>query len=377
MSQSESPWTSQTQVPAQYAQEDMEKLILARGIFGQRDRIISLTFIVVLILIGLILLSHWTHELNTLDVALNSGLALGYCIAILVMIRLPDEKLYGALFTCVMITLAVLCLLLGNELYGSRRAHAAADSYPYVVAYIPMEVLFIHAFLHPRVAWKVTAGYIMTCAAIVLIPPLFMGDDYNWTSGTVWTLICVTLVSVIAGVLAYMNQNNHAEVLRAVTLEKKRLEAEIQRLAQAEVTDALTGGLNEQGIRKALRTDLSSCSELLVGMLQIHHEHLDQAEVDTQTLQRIALHVENLLGEETRWGRMNEHIFVVWAPGVPLDMLKHRLQSMPAAFAGNETIDYSITSSQFVEGKDIPNPEFDLLIEAENRLFINSMEASG
>ncbi len=368
------------QLPLHLADDSVQaqRLVLAKGMLAQKNRMLLATILGVSAMITLVITSYWTHELDIIDAVLSGVLALGYLVSTMIMLRVNEQSLYGLLFWWIVGTLTVMLALLFNALHGSRLLTAADSSIPYVLGYVPVGILFIHAYLIPKTAWLLTLIFAALATLITLSSMWLQTGNGELSSGTLWTLVCVTLLPIHTALLANMNYSNHGEIVRVIVLENLSLQEQSESLADAEIIDSVTGGLNEAGVRRRLKTDLASHPDLKIAMLQ-HRPVADQAnlpdtEIYSHALQQTASHVRMLLGEGTRWGRIRDKVFVLWNPGVDEIQIKNRLDLMPASFVSAGNIDYSITGLSDFSRHNSLSPDFDLLIEAENRLFINSMK---
>lgn len=352
--------------------------ILGRGLMSERLLcVISIALVTFVLMFGIIL-TVWTKELNMMDAALMSILLLCFVTVGYMFFSVDSNTLSRAVSTLSFAACSILLGLIANALFGERVTLVSTESMPYVLIYVSVIVLFLFAHLPFRKAWIYTLGLITTGAwlsSYALLNP----HGGQIAASHYWTLICTTLLPLHTAVMCQINMRTQHEVIRLEISQASKEHARLKRSAISGMTDAQTGGLNEKGIRKRLREDVKNGLAVELAVIEFPEFETWQTNRSDHEreleLIRMSSKVARLADRADRWGRLHNAKFVVWTGGEAQQSLSNSaIMSMTSEFATPITIRHAIVSRYEVENKAGSDPAYAMLLEADHRLFINTLD---
>lgn len=352
--------------------------IMGRGILSNRLMCLFGLGLSILVLLFAISMSVWTDELNTVDATLL-GVLMTCFIAVGYLFFVADERqIYRAHVLLAYLVCIINLALIANALFGERVNVVTADSMPYVLVYLSIIVLFLFSILTPLRAWVFTLLLVFTGGGLVILA-VITTEGQSISPALFWTLVCTTLLPLHTALMCQVNFHNQVEVVAAETRMRAREEIDTGQHSRDEGHDSVTGGLNEAGARRQLHADMEQHAAISLALISFP-DHMEWRTLKTYReisadLRRLSSHVSSLLGPGARWGRLRDAKFVLWTTSsADGENLKQAIKKFSDEFYLPTRIHYGVVSRQEMSGERTRDKGYELILEADHRLFMNSLE---
>ncbi len=315
------PSPAESRAPSSWEPEGLPsgelRATLARGIMANRQWISTMTGLTILFGFTAILLAPLSPDVDRLDAALTACISLYSATAWFRLRSATPSQAYVLLRYWVLVTALVLSALVGNALFGSH-AHRFADAVlPYVAPVLPVIGLQAHTFLVRQEAQRIVLGFSLFNTLQIFAFSLLHADPVSLTTAAMF-MICAGVAPLHAALMAGLNIRNRAHLIRTLAARTHALEEQARQLERLHGHDEVSGALDKTGVLARLSEDLASVDDLRLSLIQMQgHDaliaHQTRAEF-RRTVRQIAAELFDVLGPDTRLGRINNTQFAVWSP---------------------------------------------------------------